>query len=84
MPAQDASQHSDNAVFDGSGCDACADGGRIRHDVARPRGSWTIRKCAFGSLLETASPSSQGTRHAADVHRCTPKMRHNPPPCHGA
>eukprot|EP00966_Prymnesium_polylepis_P299503 6921400-Prymnesium_polylepis.1 len=26
----------------------------------------------------------KGTRHAADVHRCTPKVRHSPPPCHGA
>eukprot|EP00966_Prymnesium_polylepis_P181224 4197522-Prymnesium_polylepis.1 len=28
---------------------------------------------SFARLLDTTSPSSEGTRHAADVHRCTPK-----------
>eukprot|EP00966_Prymnesium_polylepis_P056041 1296545-Prymnesium_polylepis.1 len=35
------------------------------HNVARPRGSWTIRKCAVPAFCRRRHSPHKGTRHAA-------------------
>eukprot|EP00966_Prymnesium_polylepis_P315364 7286821-Prymnesium_polylepis.2 len=65
----------------------------MSRSTPRVRGSLGQSSCTIAfreesalsqSLLEATPHSAQtkGTHHAADVHRCTPKVRHNPPPCH--
>jgi len=51
------------------------------HDVARPRGSWTIRNPNFSAVLSLPLRPSIGTHCAVCARRITGAMIHNPPRC---